>query len=312
MNLIRAFRNRLSSRKPAALIDPRDFQPPLPVPKSYTRGGLLAALETASIDGSAIGEMSAYVQADIERFIHTLGLVPADMRGSALEIGANPYFMTLMFRKFRPGLDFSLVNYFGGDTHQAVQRVAFSGFDDDPQYLDLTYTNTNLEMTQLPYPTDSFDLVVFCEVLEHLTTDPMHAMLELRRVLKPGGRLVLTTPNATRLENVSAFVEGRNIYDPYSKYGPYGRHNREYTRHELVQLLSHCGFETEICYTANVHDDIPPHPAHIPAINAAIASVENRSFDLGQYLFSSSISKREAQALKPAWLFRSYPPEEVA
>lgn len=311
MKLIRAIKNRLGSRVNQGLIDPRNYQPGLPLPGVYSRQSLLGALEPASIDGSAIGEMAAYVQADIERFIHTLSLVPEGAQGKALEIGANPYFMTLLFRKFRPNLRFSLVNYFGGDTHQAVQRIAFPGFDGDPQEIDLVYHNANLELTALPYEDGSFDVVVFCEVLEHLTVDPLHAMLELKRVLKPGGRLVLTTPNATRMENVSAFVEGRNIYDPYSKYGPYGRHNREYTRHELVQLLDHCGFETETCYTANVHEDIPPHATRIATINAAIMAVDNRVFDLGQYLFSSSISNREARPRKPAWLFRSYEPDEI-
>ena len=80
-----------------------------------------------------------------------------------------------------------------------------------------------------------FDHILFCEVLEHLTNHPLRAVLQLKKVLKPDGMLVLTTPNAARLENVVAFIEGRNIYDPYSAYGPYGRHNREYTRHELHQ-----------------------------------------------------------------------------
>ncbi|KAA0072403.1 class I SAM-dependent methyltransferase [Rhodanobacter sp. T12-5] len=256
--------------------------------------------------------MAAYVHADLERFIHTLGLAPEDSRGKALEIGANPYFMTLLFRKFRPDLEFTLVNYFGGDTHEAVQRVAFPGFDDDPQDIRLAYHNANLELTTLPFETDSFDVVVFCEVLEHLTVDPLHAMLELKRVLKPGGRLILTTPNAARLENVSAFVEGRNIYDPYSKYGPYGRHNREYTRHELSLLLAHCGFEVETFYTANVHDDIAPNARNAAAISALINGIPNRKYDLGQYLFTASINRREADVGRPSWLFRSYPPEEMA
>lgn len=312
MKFIRALTHRRPPNSNGDLIDPRQFQPALPLPPGYSRDQLLAALEPASIDGSAIGEMAAYAHADIERFIHTLALAPENGPGKALEIGANPYFITLLFRKFRPGLAFSLINYFGGDTHTAEQRVSFPGFDGDPEAFDLAYHNANIEMTALPFETNAFELVLFCEVLEHLTNDPLHAMLELKRVLKPDGRLILTTPNAARLENVSAFVEGRNIYDPYSKYGPYGRHNREYTRHELIQLLSHCGFETETCYTANVHDDTLPAKEHIPTINAAIGSVTNRHHDLGQYLFTSSINQREAICGRPHWLFRSYPLEEMS
>jgi SAM-dependent methyltransferase len=45
----------------------------------------------------------------------------------------------------------------------------------------------------LPFPDDSFDLVLFTEGF-HYVTDPAAAALELRRVLRPGGTLVLTVP----------------------------------------------------------------------------------------------------------------------
>lgn len=47
----------------------------------------------------------------------------------------------------------------------------------------------------LPYPDAAFDLVWCSEVLEHLR-DPARALAEMRRVTRPGGRLVLTTPNS--------------------------------------------------------------------------------------------------------------------
>jgi SAM-dependent methyltransferase len=45
----------------------------------------------------------------------------------------------------------------------------------------------------LPFANASFDVVLSTEVIEH-TPEPMHALPELARVLKRGGRLVLTTP----------------------------------------------------------------------------------------------------------------------
>ena len=45
----------------------------------------------------------------------------------------------------------------------------------------------------IPFPEDSFDTVTSTEVLEHVP-DPLRAMREMRRVLKPGGHLILSTP----------------------------------------------------------------------------------------------------------------------
>jgi SAM-dependent methyltransferase len=46
----------------------------------------------------------------------------------------------------------------------------------------------------LPYPSESFDLVTSTEVIEHLE-NPRRFFREVARVLKPGGQIILSTPN---------------------------------------------------------------------------------------------------------------------
>ncbi|HEV3028180.1 MAG TPA: methyltransferase domain-containing protein [Planctomycetota bacterium] len=57
----------------------------------------------------------------------------------------------------------------------------------------------------LPYPAESFDVVLLVEVIEHLENHRA-AIGELARVLKPGGILVLTTPNIMRLKSRLHFL----------------------------------------------------------------------------------------------------------
>lgn len=54
------------------------------------------------------------------------------------------------------------------------------------------------DIQRLPHPDSSFDIVISCETVEHVP-DPRGAVLELARVLKVGGSLLLTTPNYMNL-----------------------------------------------------------------------------------------------------------------
>ena len=116
-----------------------------------------------------------------------------------------------------------------------------------------------MEEDPFPYPDNSFSVVFFCEIIEHLLMNPLHSLNEIHRVLAPDGTLVITTPNVARLENVLALVAGTNIYDPYSGHGPYGRHNREYTLHDLAGVLEFAGFTIDRAFTADSRAPLQPY-----------------------------------------------------
>ncbi len=105
----------------------------------------------------------------------------------------------------------------------------------------------NAESDPFPYPDDYFDTVLCCELIEHLPADPMHLMREINRILKPGGHLVLTTPNAASLRAISAILQGYHpgFFPAYIKPKRPGeevdpRHAREYAPREIAQLLAGC------------------------------------------------------------------------
>ncbi len=59
----------------------------------------------------------------------------------------------------------------------------------------------DIDLTRpLPYGNAAFDLVILCEVAEHLPTE-IPVIAEIGRVLAPGGHLVLSTPNIARLHS---------------------------------------------------------------------------------------------------------------
>lgn len=64
----------------------------------------------------------------------------------------------------------------------------------------------------LPFDDENFDVVVAGELLEHLR-DPRRVVVDVRRVLRPGGTFVASVPNAYRLKNRVRFALGRKPED---------------------------------------------------------------------------------------------------
>ena len=85
-----------------------------------------------------------------------------------------------------------------------------------------------------------------------LLLNPDRAVAEIARVLRPGGYLIVSTPNATRLSNLYFLALGENIWEGYSEHGAYGRHNREFTLTEVCDLLGRNGFEVDHAEARNI------------------------------------------------------------
>lgn len=95
-------------------------------------------------------------------------------------------------------------------------------------------------------PTDRrFDMIIFAEVLEHLNLPPELPLATLRPLLKPGGRLIVQTPNAAALVKRVALLMGRHPYDPLRASREDPGHIREYTRAELIAALESAGYVVE-------------------------------------------------------------------
>jgi SAM-dependent methyltransferase len=89
----------------------------------------------------------------------------------------------------------------------------------------------------IPLEHRSADLVWCSEVLEHVA-DGAHLLQEARRVLKPGGRILLTVPFHGR---VQAALVALTRFERH--FDPQGQHLRFFTRRSLRAALLAAGFE---------------------------------------------------------------------
>ena len=63
------------------------------------------------------------------------------------------------------------------------------------QRLGVEVRRWNIDHEPPPYDAESFDLIVFSEVIEHLANPPLEALETFHTLLKPGGHLIISTPN---------------------------------------------------------------------------------------------------------------------
>jgi 2-polyprenyl-3-methyl-5-hydroxy-6-metoxy-1,4-benzoquinol methylase len=95
----------------------------------------------------------------------------------------------------------------------------------------------------------TFEVVIMSHVIEHLRIPPLPVLRESFRLLKPGGHLILCTPNATRVPIIDLLLQGQNIRPLFPDKLADGEHItdswdhlREYTMDELKELCNRAGF----------------------------------------------------------------------
>jgi len=91
-----------------------------------------------------------------------------------------------------------------------------------------------------------FDLILFCEILEHLLKSPYDLLLDLHDCLKPGGLVYVTTPNFFSHERLARIMHRQHpnaVLQAGESYASGGPHVREYTMGELIEILERTGFE---------------------------------------------------------------------
>jgi SAM-dependent methyltransferase len=116
--------------------------------------------------------------------------------------------------------------------------------------------SVDLEYGMIPVKDKTFDIVLCCEVLEHMEIDPMFMLAEANRILKDDGILVLTTPNVVSSRGLTKMLSGVEPYFfmQYHKSREYHRHNYEYSAKSLRKILKAAGFDITV-WTEDLFED---------------------------------------------------------
>lgn len=107
----------------------------------------------------------------------------------------------------------------------------------------------NANIYTLPYPDNTFDAVILSEILEHIDRD-VEGLREIYRVLKPGGVVAITVPNANYpfwWDPINKSLE--TLFHTHIGKGPlaglWANHVRLYTADQLRESVLAAGFKVE-------------------------------------------------------------------
>ncbi len=170
------------------------------------------------------------------RFTETIHLIQKYCpKGTIVDVGAYPFVLT---------------SYFNNNKNYKV-----IGLDKEPKRkakliskLKINIKKCDIEKDVFPIQSKAVDVVLFCEIFEHLGCSPLFALNEIYRILKKDAIVIITTPNLYSLKNVISFVTGKGIGNPFeeyqkiTKYGHMG-HIKEYSRFEMKTILDNIGFD---------------------------------------------------------------------
>lgn len=95
------------------------------------------------------------------------------------------------------------------------------------------------DLHQQNYLNDQFDAITLNHVIEHVP-DPIRTLVECRRILKPGGKLAIFTPNGASLSHRLFKQDWRGLETP--------RHLHVYSNDSLLRLLQQAGFSQVVIH----------------------------------------------------------------
>lgn len=196
-------------------------------------------------------QASGYLKLHSGRISETISLIPKG-NGSQRLLELSSYLhMTPIIKRYGDYGEIALTGWWEDERQEIVQRIHDPATGEE---LAFPMRNVNAERDRFPYADEYFDVALCCEIIEHLTEDPMHMLLEFNRVLKWGGLVIVTTPNITSAFSLGKALAGNSpyVYGEYNLKSRSDRHSREYTPRDIKTVLEAAGFKVERLYTKDL------------------------------------------------------------
>jgi SAM-dependent methyltransferase len=180
---------------------------------------------------------------------YVLAHTPENQTPRLLDVGAQ--FGALAIYATQLGCRVAALDY-GMYAKSFREAVADRGVD---------YSECDLGRERLPFGDNSFDFATYTDVIEHHAFLPKRVLAEIHRVLVPGGRLILATPNHASIYNRIKLCFGRSVNDEFDYFfnttkdaKMYPGHHREFTRAEIRSALEQTDFRVLECRV--IDDDL--------------------------------------------------------
>lgn len=205
-----------------------------------------------------------YYKKHKNRYDETVKLIEGLEFNTSLEIGATDFFQVFL-KNAHHQVD-SWGTIFSDKIEEKFYKKEFQVGDFSSIS---TIVSLDIESELFPIQEEYFDLVLMCEVIEHLDIDPMFTLAEFNRIIKPGKDLVITTPNCCSARNFWKIAKGYrpHFFMQYEKSRSPYRHNFEHDVHSLRILLEAAGFSIVTMYTENVFEAPIPEAEQFLQLN---------------------------------------------
>ena len=221
--------------------------------KEETADGSMAKLKQQTRTTSAYSDIEieveerVYLDEHTIRFAETINFIPRRASNlKILDVGAGPGFLSILMKH---SLQCSV------EAVDLQQDVLF--YEERFNKKGITIKASDFDQESLPYKDKDFDIVLLAEVMEHLKS-PVRVLTEVKRVLKPGGYLILTTPNISQLGNIARLIRGQSIHPSINLNvllgTPHAPHFREYALIELTNMLIDMGFAIDKIHMSRCWD----------------------------------------------------------